>query len=146
MNTESFKYKTEFWVGEAISKGMRRHQNANCFNCGWIGHLRKNYRQGIPRNNISSWNGKNRRIQPSGICRQCGKGQHWINEYRLKKRQIRQPDTNGKLLGILLQAPSQKWSSHSQSLWRTCLTKKIKSYRPLCKKPFCSGWWNRHGE
>ena len=76
-NIETLDYDTESWVGfpilnwEAISKGMRRHQTANYFNCGRIGHLIKDCRQGIPRNNISSGNGKNKRTQPSGICRIC---------------------------------------------------------------------------
>ena len=29
MNIETFDYNTESWLGEAISKGMKRHQNAN---------------------------------------------------------------------------------------------------------------------
>ena len=59
---ETFDYNTESWVGEAISKEMRRHQNAKCFNCGRIGHLKRDCRQGVPRNNVSSGNGKNKSI------------------------------------------------------------------------------------
>ena len=59
MTIEIFEYNTKPWVGEAISKGMRRHQNAKCFNCGRIGHLRRDCRRGIPRNNVFSGNGKN---------------------------------------------------------------------------------------
>ena len=73
MNVETLDYSTEICVEEAIFNGMRRHQNTKCFNCGKIGHLRMDCRQGIPRNNVSSGNGKNRRTQPSGICRKCGK-------------------------------------------------------------------------
>ena len=40
MNINTFDCNTESWVGEAISKEMRRHQNAKCFNCSRIGHLR----------------------------------------------------------------------------------------------------------
>ena len=29
VNVELFDYKSETWVAEAISKGMKRHQNAN---------------------------------------------------------------------------------------------------------------------
>ena len=47
MNVEIFDYITECWIGEAISNGMRRHQNAKSFNCGKIGHLRREYRQKI---------------------------------------------------------------------------------------------------
>ena len=61
MNVVTFDYSTEAWVGEAISNGMRKHQNAKCFNCGRIGQLRKDCRQRIPENNVSSGNGKNRR-------------------------------------------------------------------------------------
>ena len=60
MNVVTFDYSTEAWVGEAFSNDMK-HQNAKCFNCGRIGHLRTDYRQRIPRNNVSSGNGKNRR-------------------------------------------------------------------------------------
>ena len=74
MNVETLDYSTEACVGEEISNGIRRHQNAKCFNCGRIGHLRRNCRQGIPRNNTSFGNGKNRRTQPSDICRMCGYG------------------------------------------------------------------------
>ena len=82
MNVETFDYKDESWLGEAISKGMRRHQTLKCFTCGRKGHVRRYCRQGIPRNNISSGNGKNRRPWPSGICRRCGKYRHWTNECR----------------------------------------------------------------
>ena len=82
---ETFNYSTEAWVGEVISSGMRKNQNAKCFNCVRIRHLRMNCRQGIPRNNVSSRNGINRRTQPSGICTRCGKACHWTNECRSTK-------------------------------------------------------------
>ena len=85
MKVETFDYNTKTLVGETISKGMRRHQNAKCFNCGRIGYLRRDCRQGIPRNNAFSWNDKNRSSQSLGLCRRCGKGQHWTNEYRSTK-------------------------------------------------------------
>ena len=62
-NVETFDYNTEVWVGETNSKYIQRYQNTKCFNCGRIGHLRRDCRQGIPRNNVSSRNGKNRRTQ-----------------------------------------------------------------------------------
>ena len=40
-NIEAFDYNTEAWVGEAISKGVKRGKNAKCFNCGRTGHLRR---------------------------------------------------------------------------------------------------------
>ena len=61
MTVGTFGYNDESWVEEAISKAMRRHQTAKCFNCGKLGHLKRDYRQGIPTHNISSGNGKNRR-------------------------------------------------------------------------------------
>ena len=67
INVETFDYSTEAWVGEAIFNGMRRHQNTKCFNCDRTGHLRRDYRQGISRNNASSGNVKNRRTHLSGI-------------------------------------------------------------------------------
>ena len=71
---ETFDYNTEAWVGETISKGMRKHQNAKCFNCDRIGYLKRDYRQRISRNNVSSENGRNRQSQPPGIWRRCDKG------------------------------------------------------------------------
>ena len=67
MKVETLYYGTEALVGEAISNSKRRHENTKCFNCGIIVHLRRDCRQGVPRNNISSGNGKNRRTQPSDI-------------------------------------------------------------------------------
>ena len=61
MSIETFDYNMDSWAGEAISKGMKRHQNGKCFNCSRIGHLRRDCRQGIPRNNHSSGNNKIRR-------------------------------------------------------------------------------------
>ena len=61
MKVETFDYNTKTLVGETLSKGMRRHQNAKSFNCGRIGYLRRDCRQGIPQNKVSSGNGKIRR-------------------------------------------------------------------------------------
>ena len=44
MNIETFDYNMGYWIGKAISKCMERHQNAKCFNCGRIGHLRWDYK------------------------------------------------------------------------------------------------------
>ena len=52
MNVETLDYGSEAWVEEAISNGKRRHQNTKCFNCR-LGHLRRDCRQRIPRNNAS---------------------------------------------------------------------------------------------
>lgn len=98
-NIESNDYGTEAWVGEAISEHMKRHKNTKCFSYGRIGHLKRNCRQGIPRNNASSRNNSSRMPQPSGLCRGFGKGQHRINEFRLNKGQARKPFTIGKLPG-----------------------------------------------
>ena len=54
VNVESFDYNTESWVGEVISKGVKRHQNTKCFDCGRRGQLRNDCQQDIPRNNVSS--------------------------------------------------------------------------------------------
>ena len=73
MNVESLDYTTEAWIRKAISNGIiRRHQNTKCLNCGKMGHLKKNCRQGIPGINVFSRNGKNRNTQPTGICKKCG--------------------------------------------------------------------------
>ena len=61
INVESFDYNTEVWVGETNSKYIQRYQNTKCFNCGRIGHLRQDFRQSIPRKNVSSGNDPYRR-------------------------------------------------------------------------------------
>ena len=108
MNIETFDYNTDSWVGESISKRMRRHQNAKCFNGGKIGHLRRDCRQRIPRNNISSGNGKNRRTQASVICIRCCKGRYWTNECRSTKDRQGNPIPLGNSLRGLSQAPRSK--------------------------------------
>ena len=74
-------YGLAAWVGEAISKGLKRYQNVRCFNCGRTEHLKSNCRKIISRNNTPR-NILNRRPQPFGLCRRCGKGRHWTNECR----------------------------------------------------------------
>ena len=107
MNIETFDYNPVSLVGEASSKGMGRHQNAKSFNCGR--YVRREYcRHGIPRNNISSRNGKNKRIQPLGICRKCSKDLHCTNECRATKERQGNPIPLGNSLGVLLQASKSK--------------------------------------
>ena len=108
MNVEMFSYNDESWLGEVISKTMRRHQTTRYFNCGKLGHLKRDCRQRNSRNNISSGNDKNRRPQPSGICRRCGKGRHWSNECRSTTDRQGNPIPSGNSLRGLSQAPKPK--------------------------------------
>ena len=32
------------WLGEVISRGLKKNQNARCFNCGKQGHLKRDFR------------------------------------------------------------------------------------------------------
>ena len=57
MNFQTFSSNDESWVGEAISKAMRGHQTVKCINCGKLGHLKRDCRQEISRNNTSFGNG-----------------------------------------------------------------------------------------
>ena len=91
-----------------ISKAMRRHQTNRCLNCGKLGHLKRDCRERISRNNISSGNDKSRRPHPSGICRRCGKGQHWSNEYRSTTDRQGNLIPSGNPLRGLSQAPKPK--------------------------------------
>ena len=59
INVETFDSSMKAWVGEAISNGIRGHQNDKCFICDRIGHLKMDCRQGIPSNNVSFVNVKN---------------------------------------------------------------------------------------
>ena len=108
MNFQTFNYDDESWVGNAISKAMRGHQPAKCFNCGKFGHLKRDFRQGISRNNTSSGNGRNRKPRPSGICRRSGKGQHWTNECRSTTDRQGNPKPSGNSLRGLSQIPKPK--------------------------------------
>ena len=71
MNFQTFNYDDESWVGEEISKVMRGHQPTKYFNCDKFGHLKRDCRQGISRNNTSSGNGRNRKPRSSGMYRTC---------------------------------------------------------------------------
>jgi hypothetical protein len=69
-------------LGEVISKSFNKSQNVRCFNCGKQGHLKRDCRQGISRNNVISRENPKISPQPSGVCRRYGKGQHWTNACR----------------------------------------------------------------
>lgn len=49
-------------TGEVISKNLKKNQNGRCSNYGKQDHLKRDCRQGIPRD-------FSRRPQPSGICK-----------------------------------------------------------------------------
>lgn len=51
----------EVWVGKAISRGFKSHRSTKRFNCGRIGHVSRNCRQSIPTNNDAPGNDSNRR-------------------------------------------------------------------------------------
>ena len=107
LDVDTFDYGTEAWVEEAISNGKRRHQNTKCFNCDKMGHMKRNCKQRIFRNNnnASSRNNRNRRTQPSGLCRRCGKGRHWTNECRSTRDRQGNLIQTGNVRGGASQAP-----------------------------------------
>ena len=73
--------------------------------CDRMRHLKQDWSQGIPRNNITFRNSKNRWTQPAGICKRGGKNQHWTNECRLTKDRQGDLITSENLMGGLLQSP-----------------------------------------
>ena len=120
MKIDRIEYNAESWVKVTISKVMRKHQIAKCFNCGIIGDLRRDCKQEIPRNTISFGKGKNKKTQLSGICRRCGKCQHWINECRSTKDRSVSVTVPG--LDLLLWRPlALSWSCKGLWLWSTPL-------------------------
>jgi hypothetical protein len=57
---------------EVISKNLNKNKHGTCFNCSKQGHLKKNCRQGVPRNNdFCPGNNPKRRPQTSEVCRRC---------------------------------------------------------------------------
>ena len=54
-------------------------------------------------NSIFSRDNSKRRPQASGVCRRCGKGQHWTNTDQ--QGTDRNPFPSGNALGDLLKAP-----------------------------------------
>lgn len=105
---ESLNQGNEAWIGQAISRGGRRPRNTKCFRCGRPGHISKNCKWGAPTSNTPSRNNQNRRPQPSGLCRRCGKGRHWTNECRSVTDIRGNPLPAGNAQGGLFQAPKSK--------------------------------------
>ena len=70
----------------------------------------------------------NRRSQSSRSCRRCS------NECRTKKDKLGNPLTLKNPWETSCRPPGQMWSSHSQSLWRTYLSRKIKKSSACRKK------------
>ena len=70
------------WIGEVISRGLKKNRNVKCFNCDKHEHLKGDFKQDITRNNIFSKHSSNRIPLTSGLCRKYGKGRHWTNDCR----------------------------------------------------------------
>ena len=87
------------------SKRFKKSQKVRCFNCGNKDHLKRDCRQGVPRNNVFSIDNPNRRLQPSRVCRSCGKGQHWTKECRSIRNRQGKPLPSGNALRGLPQVP-----------------------------------------
>ena len=59
------------------------------------GHLKRESRQIVHRNNIYNKNNSNRRPQPFGEYRRCGKGHHWTDECRSRRDRQGNPLSTG---------------------------------------------------
>ena len=130
-------------VGQLISREPRSSSNVRCFNCGMPGHIKRNCKQGIPRNNTFARNNPNRMPLPSGLCRRCGKGRHWTSECRSTR------DRQGNFLPLvdtsrgLSQAPppgnflpsGNAPSGHSQAVTSGDFIPSGNSRRGLSKAP-----------
>ncbi|KAL6066104.1 hypothetical protein STEG23_017586 [Scotinomys teguina] len=105
---ETFNDGNEAWIGETIPRGGRRPRGTKCFKCGTPGHISRNCTWGAPRSNTHSRTNPNRRPQPSGLCRRCGKGRHWTNECRSVIDIRGNALPAGNTSGGLVQAPKSK--------------------------------------
>ena len=88
-----------------ISKKFKKNQKFRCFNCGKQDHLKRGCRQDLPRNNVFSTDNSISRPRPSTVCRRCGKGQHWTNEYRSIRNRQSKPLPSGNALRGFPQVP-----------------------------------------
>lgn len=119
------------WVGQVIFRALKKKPNVRYINCGKQGYLKRECRQGIPRNIVSS--NTNRMLLPPGVCRRYGKGWHWTNECRLTRYR------QGKLChweiswGTSCCPPCQVWLSHSLLPWGKLLSSTIKNLMHIFK-------------
>ena len=71
-NTGSHLYDAN-WIGEVTSKNLKKSEDGRRFNCDKQGHLKRDFRLGVPRN-------FSRTLQPPRICRRYDKCRHWTSE------------------------------------------------------------------
>ena len=120
-----------------ISKNFKKNQNVRCYNCDKQVHLQRDCRQGILET-IFFFSGDipNRKSQPSGVCRRCGKGgegQRWTNECRATRDRQGNPFPLGNAL-VSLSQPRVKFGSIIPCQhWGNSSTEQLKDLIPVVK-------------
>ena len=124
---------------EVTSKGIKKSQNGRCFSCGKQGHLTWIVGKAFLATMVFGFffliNSK-RNLLPFRICRRCGKGWHWSNDYRSKRDRQCNPLPSEKRAHA---GPDIKFHSFIPCQYgRHSVTDLLKDVLLIVQKQYCS--------